>query len=140
MIPRMLLTINIDIRGYTMVKEEEIVLEPITPALIEEIRERIVKHLHPDTIILFGSAVKKTMQNSHDIDLYIVKRGVRNVREVERELEVLFAGRLLALDIIVRTPEQVEESLRGGNSFLKQEVIAKGKVLYAREGVKAKLS
>ncbi|MGQ9629278.1 MAG: hypothetical protein ACUVXI_03055 [bacterium] len=44
-------------------------------------------------------------------------------------VDELFAGRLFALDVIVRTPEQIEDSLRSGNSFLKQEIIAKGQVL-----------
>ena len=112
---------------------EEIILEPITLSLIEEVRDSIVEYLAPDKIILFGSVVKGNMQKSHDIDLYVIKRGVQNVREVERKIDELFAGRFFALDVIVRTPEQMESSLRSGNSFLKQEIIAKGRVLYDKQ-------
>lgn len=114
-------------------KGEEIILEPITPSLIEEVRDKIVEYLNPERIFLFGSTVKEDMQKSHDIDLYIIKRGIQDVREVERRIDELFAGRLLALDVIVRTPEQMEDSLRSGNSFLKQEIIAKGRVLYDKQ-------
>ena len=73
------------------------------------------------------------MQKANDIDIYIIKRGIRNVREVEREIDELFAGRFFALDVIVRTPEQIKSSLRSGNSFLRQEIIGKGRVLYAKQ-------
>lgn len=114
-------------------KGEEIILEPITPSLIEEVRDKIVEYLNPDRILLFGSVTKGDMQKSHDIDIYIIKRGIQDVREVERKIDELFAGRFFALDVIVRTPEQMEESLRSGNSFLKQEIITKGWVLYAKQ-------
>ena len=51
-------------------KREKIILESITPSLIEEIRDRIVEYLNPEKIILFGSVVKENMQKSHDIDIY----------------------------------------------------------------------
>jgi predicted nucleotidyltransferase len=119
---------------------KEIVLEPITSSLIKEVRDKIVEYLNPDKIILFGSAVKEDTQESHDIDLYIIKQGIQNVREVERKVEELFVGRFFALDVIVRTPEQMEESLRSGNSFLKQEVISKGRVLYDKQRLKTAVS
>lgn len=113
-------------------KREKIILESITPSLIEEIRDKVVEYFTPDKIILFGSVVKGDMQKSHDIDIYIIKRGVKKVREIERKIDELFTGRFFALDIIVRTPEQVEDSLRSGNSFLLQEIINKGQVLYEK--------
>jgi len=114
-------------------KREEIILESITPSLIEEIRNKVVEHVTPDKIILFGSAVKGNMQKSHDIDIYIIKRGIKNVREVERKIDELFTGRSFALDVIVRTPQQVEDGLRSGNSFLLQEIMTKGRVLYEKQ-------
>ncbi|MDI6735502.1 MAG: nucleotidyltransferase domain-containing protein [bacterium] len=114
-------------------KKEMTILESITPSLIEEIRDKVIDYLNPDKIILFGSVIKGNMKKSHDIDIYIIKRGIQNVREVERKVDELFTGRFFALDIIVRTPEQVEDSLRSGNSFLLQEIMAKGRVLYEKQ-------
>lgn len=115
-----------------MKRKEKVILEPITSSLIEEIRDKIVKYFNPDKIILFGSAARN-MQNSHDIDLYIVKQRIRNVRETERKIDELFSGRFFAIDVIVRTPKQIEKSIKSGNSFLKQEIINKGKVLYEKK-------
>ena len=39
-------------------RREKIKLEPITPELINEVIERIVKAIDPDKIILFGSLAK----------------------------------------------------------------------------------
>lgn len=112
---------------------EKVWLEPVTPSLIKEIGDRIVEYLDPEKIILFGSAVKEDVQEPHDIDIYIIKRGIQNVREVERKIDELFTGRLFALDVIVRTPEQIEAIVRSGNSFLSQQITAKGRVLYEKQ-------
>ena len=114
-------------------KRQKIILETITPSLIEEIKNKIIEYLNPDKIILFGSALKENMQKANDIDIYIIKQGIQNVREVERKIDELFTGRLFALDIIVRTPEQVENSLKSGNSFLREEIMLKGHILYDRQ-------
>jgi len=118
---------------------EKIMLEPITSSLIEEIRDKIVDHLDPEKLILFGSAIREG-SNPHDIDIYVIKRGIYNVRETERKIDELFAGRLFALDVIVRTPEQVENSVKSGNSFLLREVMTKGRVLYDKSGSKISIS
>jgi len=114
-------------------QREEIILEPITSSLIDEICDRIIENIDPDKIILFGSTVSGDMEKSHDVDIYVVKQGVKDVREFERKIDELFVGRLFALDVIVRTPEQVKKSLSSGNSFLSQEIIGKGRVLYDKQ-------
>jgi len=111
---------------------EPVVLEPITPALLDEIRDAIVTRFAPAKIILFGSAVHGDHSAPHDVDLYVIKEGVQDVREAARKIEELFNGRLFALDILVRTPEQLQASLKAGNSFLAQEVFGKGRILYER--------
>ena len=113
-------------------KREEITLEPITVALIQEIQDKIIECINPYKIILFGSVIKGYMESAHDIDMYVIKEGIEDVRKAEREIDELFEGRLFALDVIVRTPRQLERSLAGGNTFLQQEVMTRGKVVYDR--------
>jgi predicted nucleotidyltransferase len=113
-------------------RREPVALEAITPELLNEVRDTIVKHIAPDRIILFGSASRHAEGMPHDIDLYIIKSDLEDRREAERRIERLFEGRLFALDILVSTPEQVDRSLRAGNSFLAQEVLGKGRILYER--------
>lgn len=121
-------------------KREAVILESVTPSLVAEIRDRIIEYLDPDKIILFGSAAMNDVKEPHDIDIYVIKEGLQDVREVERHIDELFAGRLFALDVIVRTPEQVEASLKGGNSFLLQQILAKGRILYDKQQFKTTLS
>jgi len=121
-------------------KRETVILEPITPLLIAEIRNRIIEDLDPDQIILFGSSARNHVKEPHDVDIYVIKEGIQDVREVERQIEELFAGRLFALDVIVRTPAQVEAGLRGGNSFISQQILAKGRLLYDKQQFKSGLS
>ena len=111
-------------------RREPVALEAITPELLNEVRDTIVKHIAPDRIILFGSAARLDSSAPHDIDLYVIKSGLKDRREAERRVEQLFQGRLFALDVLMSTPEQVDLSLRGGNSFLAQEVFGKGRVIY----------
>lgn len=112
---------------------EAVTLEPITPALLDEVRDAIIECIAPDKIIVFGSAACPDGSTPHDIDLYVIKSGLRDVREAVRRIEQLFNGRMFALDVLVRTPDQVEASLKAGNSFLAKEVFGKGRVLYERE-------
>jgi predicted nucleotidyltransferase len=111
---------------------ESVSLEPITPALLDEVRDAIVRAIAPDRIILFGSAARAGEGAPHDIDLYVIKRGVTDRRATERQIEQLFLGRRFALDVLLSTPDQVEQSLKAGNSFLVQEVFGRGRVLYER--------
>jgi len=124
---------NMTIKGREILMAREVIpLEPITSELLNEVRDAIVECIAPDRIILFGSAARQGDSTPHDVDLYIIKSGLRDRREVERRIEQLFEGRLFALDVLIRTPEQVEASLKAGNSFLAQEVFGKGQILYER--------
>lgn len=115
-------------------ESQPLALEPITPQLLEEVCAAIVRTIAPEQIILFGSMARGEGDTAHDIDLYVIKRGPHDRREVERSIEKLFLGRLFALDVLVATPEQVEKSINAGNSFLSQEVFQKGRVLCERTG------
>ncbi len=44
----------------------------VTPVLLAAIRDRIVDHLHPEKIILFGSRANGTATPDSDIDLLVV--------------------------------------------------------------------
>jgi len=118
--------------GKLPMSREPVLLEPITPTLLDEVCAAIVAAIAPDRIILFGSVAHQGGSPPHDIDLYVIKSGLRDRREVERRIEQLFQGRFFALDILLSTPEQLERSLKGGNSFLAHEVFGKGCVLYER--------
>ncbi len=110
-----------------MVKDREI------RKLITEIVDKIKKENEPEKIILFGSYACGTPTEDSDIDLFIVKD--TDKRRVDRFVEVKTLiydqKRRISVSPLVYTPEEVKKRLAISDQFV-EEVLAKGKVLYAR--------
>lgn len=104
---------------------------PVAETLPEAI-ERIVSILKPERIILFGSYAEGNPTPDSDVDLLVITDGIS--KEKHRAISMLLYPRQFPVDIIVKTPKEVEEALKGGkdNSFFIREIIKKGKVLYDR--------
>jgi predicted nucleotidyltransferase len=95
---------------------------------IQQLVEKITENFHPQKIILFGSYAYGNPQPESDVDLLVIMdtplKESQQALEIRKALHIFFG-----LDLIVRTPQNMEERLRWGDSFLK-EIITKGKVLY----------
>ena len=78
---------------------------------------------HPEKVILFGSYAYGTPTKASDIDLFIIMKTDISILEqaylIRRELP-----RKIPIDVIVRTPEQVEE--RKENDFFIKQILNKG--------------
>src|ERR1022692_5283643 len=94
---------------------------------IRRFARRIVERFHPDKIILFGSYAYGKPHNESDVDLLVIMR-TRNAIDQSIRIKLAFK-RLFSLDLIVRTPWQIERGLKDDNWFLR-EIMEKGKVLY----------
>jgi predicted nucleotidyltransferase len=77
--------------------------------ILHTIIERIVEVAHPERIIMFGSAARGEMGPHSDIDLLVIKKGVRNSRDIAAKIYMRLYGVGKAVDIIVVSPEQVEK-------------------------------
>jgi predicted nucleotidyltransferase len=66
-------------------------------------------------------------QEKSDVDLLVIMR-TKNAIDQSIRISLAFK-RLFSLDLIVRTPWQIERGLKDDNWFLR-EIIEKGKVLY----------
>ena len=95
---------------------------------------RIVTELKPDKIILFGSYAYGKPTPDSDVDLLIVMETNGKEKEMYRAASMLLYPREFPVDIIVKTPKEVEDAMRGGvvNGFFIREMVSKGKVLYGR--------
>jgi len=104
---------------------------PVAQTLPQAV-DRIVSALKPEKIILFGSYAEGNPTPDSDIDLLVVTDG--DSKEKYRAISMLLYPRQFPVDIIVKTPKEMEEAIRGGkdNSFFIREIIKKGKVLYDR--------
>lgn len=106
---------------------------PVSKTLPQAI-ERVVSELKPEKIILFGSYAYGNPTPDSDVDLFVIME--TKAKRAERYLAVsrLLRPRQFPVDIIVRTPKEIEEAMQGGkdNSFFIREIVKKGKVLYDR--------
>ncbi|MBC7225858.1 MAG: nucleotidyltransferase domain-containing protein [Thermoflexales bacterium] len=93
--------------------------------------QRLVKALHPEKIILFGSYARGTATTDSDVDLLVVME--TGDPPVERYLKVsrLLRPRPFPVDILVKTPEEIQQALAKGDFFIR-EILQHGLVLYER--------
>jgi len=115
-----------------MSKSKIDISEPVvTPELLKEISKNIVEHFHPQKIILFGSYAWGEPERDSDVDLLVIMES--NKRPAHRSAEISMAcrPRFLPMDIIVKTPTEVQYRLKINDPFL-HRIIEQGKVLYER--------
>jgi len=91
---------------------------------IRLLAKKIKEKFNPQKIILFGSYAYGIPKRSSDLDLLIIMDTNIPVRKqaflIRRELK-----ESIPIDVIVRTPQQVEERVKLGDFFIKQ-IIQKG--------------
>jgi predicted nucleotidyltransferase len=100
--------------------------------VIEDILERLLAGYTPQKVILFGSYAYGNPRPGSDIDLLIIKE--TSERFIDRWVTVrrLLSDpkRLVPLETLVLTPEEIAARLAIGDQFL-AEIMNKGEVLYA---------
>jgi predicted nucleotidyltransferase len=94
---------------------------------IRRFARRIAERFHPRKIILFGSYAYGTPHAESDVDLLVIMPAHDVVNQAIR-IDLAFEHPF-SLDLIVRTPKQIERGLRDDDWFLR-EIVEKGKVLY----------
>lgn len=90
----------------------------------------LIAHEQPDKIILFGSYCAGKIGEWSDLDMVIVKETDAAFLDRTRQVLALLRPRV-GLDVLVYTPEEFEQLSRE-RAFLRDEIIAKGQVIYAR--------
>ena len=96
-------------------------------AAIRRFARRIAERFHPQKIILFGSYAYGAPHNESDVDLLVVMPA-SDVVNMAIRIDLAFE-RPFSLDLIVRTPKQIEMGFRDNDWFLR-EIVEKGKLLY----------
>ena len=103
---------------------------PVADELPEVVR-RLSAALRPEKVILFGSYAYGEPTPDSDVDLLVILES--NASATERYLAVsrLLYPRPFPVDILVRTPQEIEQALHTGDTFLTQ-IVTQGRVLYER--------
>ena len=97
--------------------------------VIRQFARQVAQRFQPDKIILFGSHAYGAPHANSDVDLLIVmpaRSQLSKAVQIELACDPPFP-----LDIIVRTPKNLQWRLAEGESF-HTEIVSKGKVLYEK--------
>ena len=102
----------------------------ITPEQIQAVAQQIARKFNPLKVVLFGSYGRGQAHSRSDVDLLVVLE--ENLHGVDAEVEVAAGvAHPFPMDILVRTPKQIADRLRLGDSFFR-DIVEKGVVLYER--------
>ncbi|HBG49879.1 MAG TPA: hypothetical protein DDW90_10345 [Cyanobacteria bacterium UBA9971] len=99
--------------------------------ILDKIIEAILKVVKPDKIILFGSQARGDARPDSDYDILIIKSGIENERKIAHSIYRILVDfdTPIGVDIIVKTPESVEENKKMVVSVVKQ-ALKEGVVIY----------
>jgi predicted nucleotidyltransferase len=89
----------------------------------------VAERFEPEKIILFGSYAYGTPHEDSDVDILVVmpcRSRIGQAVKIRWEFPVPFP-----MDLIVRTPMQLAERLKLGDSFM-TEIVTQGMVLYEK--------
>ena len=105
---------------------------PVNAKTLRGVVKRPVHTLRPEKVVLFGSYARGTATPDSDVDLLIVME--TDASPTDRYLIVsrLLRPRLFPLDILVKTPAEIEQALATGDFFIR-EILEHGKILYERD-------
>ncbi len=100
---------------------------------IAEIVTKIALGYNPEKIILFGSYAAGNPNDNSDLDLMVIKDS--DLPRPQRTVQVrkMLFGSMIPIDLIVYTPQEIEESRARAFSFV-HEVLSNGKTLYEKAG------
>ncbi len=103
----------------------------VTRKQINAVTRKIVAEFNPEKVILFGSYAYGKPSIDSDVDVLIVMES--NERPTLRAARVYKAvqGKTFPMDILVRTPQELQHRLKMDDFFIK-EIVERGKVVYAR--------
>ena len=97
--------------------------------VIRRFARRVAEQFQPDKIVLFGSHAYGTPHPDSDVDILVVMPA-RNQHDQAVRIRLAVPAPF-PMDLIVRTPENLQWRLRDGESF-HTEIMTKGKVLYEK--------
>ncbi|MBW1668762.1 MAG: nucleotidyltransferase domain-containing protein [Deltaproteobacteria bacterium] len=92
--------------------------------------ELLQEQYRPERIILFGSLSKNKTGAWSDIDLVIIKDTEKPFLDRIREIFMLLRPKV-GVDFLVYTPSEFEDLCKT-RLFFKEEILAKGEVIYER--------
>lgn len=101
-------------------------------AKIPEIKDKIVREIDPEKIILFGSYAWGEPDNDSDVDLFIIQKSDEPKRQRQTYLRRKLFGSGVPVDILVYTPEEIKKSINENGNLFIEDIARNGKILYEK--------
>lgn len=101
----------------------------LTKRKIKQFASRVAKQFNPEKIILFGSYAYGKPRTDSDVDLLVILKHQDSAIKKASDIRLALPAEV-PIDVIVRTPERIQERL-SMNDFFMREIIERGQVLYA---------
>ena len=108
-------------------------MTPTQESLLQVIRETIIREVHPQMIVLFGSRARGEARDDSDWDFLIVgdlDPGEGRRRRLGR-LYCALEGVPVSKDLLLYTPAEVE-AWRGARNHIIGRALQEGRILYER--------
>lgn len=100
-------------------------------APVDEIVQKIVAAFHPRRVMMFGSRARGEMDVDSDLDLFVEMESNLPPRQRVRVVNDLFGLRRWAMDVVVYTPDEVQQ-MKDTVGTLLYTIEREGRVLYER--------
>ena len=98
-------------------------------APVDEIVQQIVAAFHPRRVMMFGSRARGEVGVDSDLDLFVEMESNLPPRQRVRVVNDLFGLRRWAMDVVVYTPDEVQQ-MKDTVGTLLYTIEREGKVLY----------
>jgi predicted nucleotidyltransferase len=98
---------------------------------IDQVVKTIVSAVSPDKIILFGSHARGDHRSNSDIDLLILKKGLKNEREMTNRLYLEFFNKKITtpIDLIAADYDRYNQ-LSDDIGYIYKTIKQEGRVVY----------
>jgi predicted nucleotidyltransferase len=101
----------------------------VPQAAIRRFARQVAERFQPDKIILFGSHAYGKPHADSDVDILVIMRARNQLDQAFKIRLAVYAP--FAMDLIVRTPHNLQWRLAEGESF-HTEIMTRGHVLYEK--------
>lgn len=98
-------------------------------AILNDYVRKMVQAGHPEAIVLFGSEVNHGANDDSDFDFLVIEQSEETRRPRGIKYQMALRPRVIAADIVVRTPEELEQAIAEGNPLVK-EILKTGRWMY----------
>ncbi|HDN80124.1 MAG TPA: nucleotidyltransferase domain-containing protein [Chloroflexi bacterium] len=103
----------------------------VTDELLQDVTRKIVEKFAPEKVILFGSYAWGKPGQDSDVDLLVIIETNERPMKLAAAITRHCRPRFLPLDVVVKTPAEINQRLKAGDSFI-QKIIKEGRTLYER--------